>query len=119
MLNPILVFYIKYSLKYYRVQYIHRVQIDKHYILDMKSLSSGQARKNFADTLNRVSYGSEHIAIERSGKEPVYMIPAKDYELFQHLLQQAEDKIDLQEAESRMNDPEQKKIEFDDFFADL
>ena len=87
--------------------------------LDMKSLSSGQARQNFADTLNRVAYGSEHVEIKRSGKEPVYMIPAKDYELFQQLLQQAEDILDLQEAESRMNDPEQKKIEFDEFFADL
>lgn len=46
------------------------------------------------------------------------MIPAKDYELFQKLLQQAEDKLDLQEAESRINDPEQKRIELKEFFAD-
>ncbi|MDJ0576516.1 MAG: type II toxin-antitoxin system Phd/YefM family antitoxin [Xenococcaceae cyanobacterium MO_234.B1] len=85
----------------------------------MKFLSSGEARKNFADTLNRVAYGSEHIAIQRSGKEAVYLISAKDYELFQQLLQQAEDKIDLEAAESRMNDPQQNKIDFDEFFADL
>ena len=85
----------------------------------MKILSSGEARKNFADTLNRVAYGSEHIVIKRSGKEAVYMIPAKDYELFQQLLQQAEDKIDLESAESRMNDPQQKTIGFDEFFDDL
>ncbi len=85
----------------------------------MKSLSSGQARKNFADTLNRVTYGSEQIEIKRSGKEPVYMISAEDYQLFQQLLQQAEDKIDLQEAESRINDPQQERIDFDEFFTDL
>lgn len=83
----------------------------------MQSISSGQARQKFADTLNRVAYGSEHIEINRSGKEPVYMISAKDYELFQQLLQQAEDTIDLQEAEYRMNDSKQERIKFDEFFA--
>ncbi len=48
----------------------------------MKFLSSAEARRNFADTLNRVAYGSEHIAIKRSGNESVYMISARDYELF-------------------------------------
>ncbi|ELS03637.1 prevent-host-death family protein [Xenococcus sp. PCC 7305] len=85
----------------------------------MKSLSSGEARKNFADTLNQVAYGSEQIAIKRSGKEAVYLISAKDYELFQQLLQQAEDRIDLEAAESRMNDPQRKTIGFDEFFDDL
>lgn len=85
----------------------------------MKFLSSAEARKNFADTLNRVAYGSEHIAIKRSGKEFVYMISAQDYELFQQLLEQAEDQSDLEVAESRMNDPRQETISFDDFFADL
>lgn len=82
----------------------------------VRSLSSGEARKHFADTLNRVAYGSEHIAIERSGKEPVYMIPAKDYELFQKLLQQAEDRIDLQEAEKRMADSKES-LSLDEFFS--
>ncbi|MEM9276671.1 MAG: type II toxin-antitoxin system Phd/YefM family antitoxin [Cyanobacteria bacterium P01_F01_bin.143] len=85
----------------------------------MKFLSSGEARKNFADTLNRVAYGSEHIAIKRSRKEAVYLISAKDYELFQQFLEQAEDKIDLEEAESRMNNSQQQTIDFDEFFNDL
>jgi prevent-host-death family protein len=85
----------------------------------MKILSSADARKNFADTLNQVVYGSEHIVIKRSGKEVVYMISAQDYELFQRLLQQAEDKIDLEIAESRMNDPQHDPVGFDEFFADL
>ncbi len=85
----------------------------------MKFLSSAEARKNFADTLNQVAYGSEHIAIKRSGKEFVYMISAKDYELFQQLLQQAEDKIDIEIAESRMNDSQQETVGFDEFFADI
>ena len=84
----------------------------------MKFLSSAEARKNFADTLNRVAYGSEHIAIKRSGNELVYLISAQDYELFQQLLQQTEDIEDVKIAESRIKDP-QETVGFDDFFADL
>ena len=89
----------------------------------MKFLSSAEARKNFVDTLNRVAYGSEHIsehiAIKRSGDEFVYMISAKDYELFQQLLQQTEDKEDLEIAESPMNNPRQETVGFDEFFGNL
>ena len=84
----------------------------------MKFLSSAEARKNFADTLNRVAYGSEHIAIKRSGNELVYLISAQDYELFQQLLQQTEDAEDMKIAESRIKDP-QETVGFNDFFADL
>lgn len=85
----------------------------------MKFLSWAEARKNFADTLNRVAYGSEHIAIKRSGNEYVYLISAKDYELFQQLLQKVEDREDLDVAESRMNDPQQETVGFDEFLSDL
>jgi hypothetical protein len=47
------------------------------------------------------------------------MISARDYEFFQKLLQQAEDKIDIEIAESRMNDLQQETVSFDEFFADL
>jgi PHD/YefM family antitoxin component YafN of YafNO toxin-antitoxin module len=85
----------------------------------MRSLSSGKARNSFADTLNHVAYGSEHIAIQRPGKDPVYMISAQDYELFLKLLEQAEDDLDLQEAEERMADPSQQRVGVDEFFAEL
>lgn len=85
----------------------------------MKFISLAEARKNFADILNRVAYGSEHTAIERSGNEFVYLISAKDYKLFQQLLRQAEDKTDLKIAESRINDSQKGTVGFDEFFSDL
>jgi len=85
----------------------------------MEFLSSGEVTKNFADALNRVVHRSEQIAIKRSDKEVAYMISAQDYWLFQQLLQQTEDKTDLEKAESRMNDPQQNTIGFDEFFIDL
>jgi PHD/YefM family antitoxin component YafN of YafNO toxin-antitoxin module len=85
----------------------------------MRSLSSEEVKDRFADTLNHVAGTSEHIVISRLNKEPVYMIPARDYELFLKLLQQAEDNLDLQEAEERMTDSEQERVSFDEFFAEL
>ena len=81
----------------------------------MKALSSGEARRNFAYTLNQVAYNAQHIAIERQGKEPVYMISATDYELFQQLLQEQK----IQQNEQSVNHSEQKMLELEDFFADL
>ena len=85
----------------------------------MKSFSSAEARKNFADIINRAAYGSEHIAIKRSGKELAYLISAKDYKLFQQLLQQIEDDTDINIADSRISDSKQQTMSFEEFFADL
>ena len=85
----------------------------------MRSLSSGEVRNSFSDTLNQVADGLEHIAIHLPDTEPVYMIPSRDYKLFLELLAKAEDKLDLQEAEDRMMTPQQKRLDFDEFFAEL
>ncbi len=85
----------------------------------MRSLSLQEAENHLIDTLNYVDLDNEHIAIERSGQEPVYLISAQDYQLFLKLLQQTEDQQDLQEAEKRMNDPQQERLSFDQFFSEL
>lgn len=85
----------------------------------MRSLSEQYAQTHFTDTLNYVAMDNQPIAIERSDQEPVYLISAQDYQLFLKLLQQKEDQEDLEEAEKRMNDPQQKRINFDDFFREL
>lgn len=89
--------------------------------IPMKALSSGEARRNFANTLNQVAYDSQHIAIQRQGKETVYMISATDYEHFQHLLQQEQDQNNFRhvDIEQPINHSEQKMLELEDFFADL
>lgn len=85
----------------------------------MKALSSAEARRNFARTLNQVADRAQHIAIERQGKETVYMISATDYELFQQLLQQEEEQNNLQQIEQQLELSEPKLLELEDFFADL
>ncbi len=83
------------------------------------SLSSQEAENNFTDTLNHVACDLEHIKIKQPGQEPVYMIPAKDYELFIKLLEEAEERIDIEEADKRINNNEQERLTFEQFFNEL
>ena len=85
----------------------------------MINLPASDVKGNLSDALDKVATGSEHLAIQRPGKESVYIISAQDYKLFLRLLEEAEDHDDLQEAESRIASADGDFIEFDDFFADL
>ncbi|GEM_PF-1181910 len=78
-----------------------------------------EIKDDWADALDKVAIGLEHLEIQRSGKEPVYMISARDYKLFLQLLEEAEERHDLEEAEMRMATTEGDAIGFDEFFADL
>ncbi len=57
----------------------------------MQILTSRQARGNFSEILNQVSYGRERVAVQRPGKAPVYLISAADYERVRHILEKAEE----------------------------
>ncbi|MEM6448091.1 MAG: type II toxin-antitoxin system Phd/YefM family antitoxin [Cyanobacteria bacterium P01_D01_bin.123] len=85
----------------------------------MPAISLGNAKRSFADIFNQVATAAEHVAIQQPEQDPVYVIPAKDYELFQSLLPQAEDASDLQIPEERMSNPNAKRIVFDEFLAAL
>ena len=87
--------------------------------MKMLSLSSQEAENNFTDILNHVTGDLEHIKIKQPGQEPVYMIPAKDYELFIKLLEEAEDRIDIEEADKRINNNEQERLTFEQIFNEL
>ncbi len=60
----------------------------------MAKVSTTEARQEFAEVLNRVSYGHERIVLHRRGKELVAIVPLEDLELLEKL----EDEIDLAEA---------------------
>lgn len=53
----------------------------------MEILSCRQARGNFSEVLNKVTYGGSRVAVKRPGKPPVYLISAEDYELVRRILE--------------------------------
>ena len=60
----------------------------------MTKLSSTEARKHWAELLNRVGYGKERITIERAGKPVATLVSEEEA----RLLEKIEDWIDIAEA---------------------
>lgn len=85
----------------------------------MVNLSAGVAKGELLAALDKVVSGSEHLKIQSAGKEPVYVISAEDYRLFRYLLEAAEDRLDLQEAETQITSSNRDSVRFDEFFAEL
>jgi prevent-host-death family protein len=85
----------------------------------MNIISIQEIQNNLLDTLKKVAQEHEHIAIESSKHQKVYLIPAEDYLLLEKFREIEEEKIDLQIAEERMNDPSQERVSFDKFFGEL
>lgn len=71
----------------------------------MAKLKISEARKEFAELINRVAYGDERIILERSGKELAAVIPIGDLEL----LEAIEDRIDLDEVKKALADSKNRK----------
>ena len=58
------------------------------------SISTADAKEDFAELINRVSHNKERIVLTRRGKEIAAIIPVEDL----LLLQESQNKHDLQEA---------------------
>lgn len=57
-------------------------------------ISTADARKNFSDIVNKVSYGSEQIILTRRGQEVAAIVSTDSLKL----LQKIEDTIDIEDA---------------------
>ncbi|MFH2060795.1 MAG: type II toxin-antitoxin system Phd/YefM family antitoxin [Pseudomonadota bacterium] len=64
-------------------------------------ISTADARKNFADIVNKVAYGKESIILTRRGQEIAALISIQEFEL----LQQIEDYIDIEDAKKALQEP--------------
>ena len=51
----------------------------------MTTMNATQVRDDFAETINRVSYGKERIAIQRHGKILAAVVSADDLALLERL----------------------------------
>ena len=82
----------------------------------MTTLSTVKARENFSDLVNRSAYGKERVVLTRRGKGVVAVVPIEDLKL----LEAIEDRIDLEDIEKALSDPENKKaIPWDKVKKDL
>lgn len=66
-----------------------------------KTITTADARKNFADIVNTVAYGKEPVVLTRRGQEIAALISIEELQL----LQKIEDHIDIEEAKKAFEDP--------------
>jgi len=62
------------------------------------TISTAEARKNFADIVNKVAYGKEPIVLTRRGHEVAALVSMDELEL----LRQIEDYIDIEDAKKAL-----------------
>lgn len=60
----------------------------------MTRVTASNARDNFSETINRVTYGGERIVIHRRGRELAAIVPMTDLKR----IEAQENEIDLREA---------------------
>jgi len=65
------------------------------------TISTVDARKKFADIVNKVAYGNEPIVLTRRGQRVAALISISEFEL----LQQIEDYIDIEDAKKALAEP--------------
>jgi len=65
------------------------------------TISTAEARKNFADIVNKVAYGKEPIVLTRRGHEVAALVSIDEFEL----LRQIEDYIDIEDAKKTLAEP--------------
>ena len=70
------------------------------------TVSASDARSTFSELLNRASYKSERIGIERHGKVVAVLVPTADLALLLELQEEA----DVREAERRKREESGERI---------
>ena len=82
----------------------------------MTTLSTVKARENFSDLVNRSAYGKERVVLTRRGKGVAAVVPIEDL----NLLEAIEDRLDLEDIEKALADPENRRaIPWDKLKRDL
>ena len=68
-------------------------------------VNSTSLRDDFSQVLSRVAFGNERVVVCRHGKEAAALVPMHDLYLLEKAIEDAEDRLDVAEAERILNDP--------------
>ena len=79
-----------------------------------KTITTADARKNFADIVNTVAYGKEPVVLTRRGQEIDALISIEEFQL----LQRIEDHIDIEDAKKALEEPGEN-ISAEEFWKEL
>lgn len=80
----------------------------------MTKISTADARNEFADVINRASFGKERFILTRRGKKLAAIIPVEDLELLELL----EDQLDVAAAKAALAESDER-IPYNDLRREL
>jgi prevent-host-death family protein len=74
----------------------------------MKRLNVVELKNSLGDVLNRAEYQGERIVVHRRGKDAAAIISIADLKLFERLLAEAEDRLDLEAAQVALAESDER-----------
>lgn len=80
----------------------------------MTDISTAEARNDFADLINRASFGKERFVLTRRGKRLAAILPVEDLELLEEL----EDQLDVAAAKTALAESEER-VSYQDLRREL
>ena len=80
----------------------------------MTKISTAEARNEFADLINRASFGKERFVLTRRGKELAAIVPVEDLAL----LEEFEDRIDVEAAKAALKESDER-VSYQDLRREL
>jgi prevent-host-death family protein len=80
----------------------------------MTKISTAEARDDFAEVINRASFGKERFVLTRRGKNLAAIIPVEDLELLEEL----EDRMDVEAARAALAESDER-VSYEDLRREL
>ena len=80
----------------------------------MAKISTAEARNDFAEVINRATYGKERFVLTRRGKDLAAIVPIEDLQLLEEL----EDQIDVAAARVALNESADR-VSYEDLRREL
>jgi prevent-host-death family protein len=80
----------------------------------MTKISTAEARNEFAEVINRASFGKERFVLTRRGKELVAIVPVEDLALLEEL----EDQMDIEAAKAALAESDER-VSYQDLRREL
>ena len=85
----------------------------------MSRVNVMEARKAFSKTINRVAFGKERIVLERRGEDVAALVSVEDLKLFEKLLDELEDRLDVEDVRRREADETDEVRDYEEVRREL
>ena len=80
----------------------------------MKRLNVVELKNSLGEVLNQAEYQGERIVVHRRGKDSAAIISIADLKLFERLLEEEEDRIDVEAARAALAESDER-ISYEEF----